>query len=184
MSRKSPYQRQLARIHILRDQELNMHDAAYRAIVAGIMDRRGTTGRPSSAEMTDEGRNELIDTLDALNQERLNEQRRERGDAGGWDTWHGRPPTRQRYPVPGQPGMITKKQAAMIAFLEDEIQWTPTPARLQGFIRRQMQIEADNIVRSVRSLTNRQASTVITGLERMTGRSQHPRSKARQDPSA
>lgn len=76
------------------------------------------------------------------------------------------PAWRGRYDVPGTPGMVTPAQANAIARLEDALGWTGQPDRLQGMIRRQLG-RPSNVHVPVHGLANRQASSLITGLQRL-----------------
>lgn len=169
---KSKRQRDLARIHIAKkwamEEVPHFSEDVYRSMISGIMDDLELSGRASSANLTLEGRRRLLEGFERI----------------GWDP---RPPKEDRqdgrripgkpwgrYPVSGAPGMITQRQADYMAKLEDILGWTSNPDRLVGFIRRQMGIK-----KGIAMLKNREASSVITGLERLSGRKDHPRSKTR-----
>ncbi len=149
--------RDLAKIHIAK-KELNLDEQAYRATVAGVMDEMGIpfgAGKPSSANLTPKGRALLLKTFRRMG-------------------WQGppRPPRREaknRHRSNGRPGMATHKQCAYIAHLEGALAWTANPSRLAGFIERQLGRRC-----AVFALTNREASKVITGLEKIEKQSDQP----------
>lgn len=72
------------------------------------------------------------------------------------------PPQSANYYGSGFAGSLTPSQADRIGELEAQLGWQENPERLLGFIRRQTKL-----IKSVEMLTNRQASKVITGLERL-----------------
>jgi len=67
-----------------------------------------------------------------------------------------------RYTGAGTFGMLTASQAWKIEQLEDALGWSESPQRLKGFIKRQL-----SKGKHVESLTNREASRVISGLVKL-----------------
>lgn len=68
----------------------------------------------------------------------------------------------------GFAGFLTQSQADYIARLEDSLGWSSDPSRLRGFIRRQLGLPS-NVTKPVEALRLREATKVITGLERLAG---------------
>ncbi len=134
---KDGRQSDLAAIHILK-KEIGLGDDSYRAIVGGIMDRRGNEGRASAANLDGRGRFELLKTLRAL---------RDRTAAAA----------APRYIGNGPPNLYPK-QAAYIGGLEEKLGWGES--RMNTFIIRQI-----TILKSVPMLTPSEATKVITGLK-------------------
>lgn len=155
----------LAQIHIARkwaeDSRLIDEDG-YRALVGSIMDRLRLKGAASAAHLDARGRKLLLESFRTM----------------GWSpSLSDKTPKRGRYygaGVPGEAGHLTQQQANYIAKMEDEMGWTGEPERLIGFIERQLGEK-----KPVSMLRSREASIVITGLERVTGRKLHPRSRQR-----
>ncbi len=76
-----------------------------------------------------------------------------------------------RYAVAGATGMVTQAQADRLASLEDQLGWQPeTPgapsSRLQGMARRQQRL-LPNVAVLVAGLTRKNATSLITGLDRL-----------------
>ena len=145
-------QRDLARIHIAK-KDLGLSNTAYRAVIAGIMDRLGIKGRPSSANLTAQGRSVLLATFREMGWK----PRPAKGPSG--HPWKG------RYAGTGQAGEaghLTQSQADYVARLEYELGWQSNPDRLIGFIERQTGAR-----KAVSMLRNREASKVITGLRKL-----------------
>lgn len=174
-------QRDLAKIH-LGKKALNLSEASYRALVGGIMDARGLAGEASAANLDARGRAQLLEAMRGLGWSGKRPQPAPprpvhhadaQPDNDGYVDW------RVRYTGTGEAGdagrHITTAQAQYVGLLEDELSWTSEPQRLLGFIQRQL----GGAKKTVPMLTNREASKVITGLERIVGRSKHTRSKAR-----
>jgi len=154
---KTKRQKDLAKIHIAKD-ELGLTDKEYRFVIEGIMDERDIPGTPSSANLDARGRQKLLDTFKDMGWSPT--------DQGGEpNVDHDRPHWRGRYEATGRMGMATQDQCNYIALMEDELGWTPNPDRLKGFIER---VRDKNCY--PQSLSNRQASDVISALEKMTGR--------------
>lgn len=169
---KSRRQKDLAKIHIAK-KELGLDEQAYRAAIAGVMDELGIEGRPSSANLPAEGRQKLLDAFREMGWNPMDNVPEPPHPAAGAPhrvkgAWKG------RYQSTGREEWATQSQLDYIAKMEDELGWTGDGQRLVGFIERQL---GKPIL--PRALRNRQASDVITGLERMTGRSHHPRSRTR-----
>jgi len=161
VKRDATYRRDLAVIHAVKTRAIDagrLTEDGYRAMIAAVQDRLGMDASiaPSSANLPRRGRLMLMDDLRRVAGETRAAGRR----------------SAPRYQVPGRPGWITAAQAGYIARLEDQLGWNDRK-RLVGFIQRQTGHQ-----KAVAMLTNRQASDVITGLERLAGIKPHPRSKA------
>lgn len=85
---------------------------------------------------------------------------RPRADAPWWGKYTGRG-------EPGAAAFLTQPQADEIARLEHILGWASEPARLLGFIRRQLGLPA-NVHPAVERLMVHQATSVITGLKKQT----------------
>ena len=143
--------RDLARIHIAK-KDLGLTDDAYRQVVGGVMDRLGIKGRPSSANLTAQGRSVLLATFREMGWKPTPKPR----DARSTHPWKGR--------YYGAGGIfLTQPQADEVARLEYDLGWQSNPDRLAGFIKRQL----SKRVVSVSALKNREASSVITGLRKL-----------------
>lgn len=160
--------RELAAIHVAKKQLMDagrLSEDGYRAIVDGILTDRAldrTKPHPSAADLDAGGRSAVL----AVFRETL-----------GWDD----PAHRDRDNLAkgryigrgsvGQPGHLTQEQAGYIARLEDQLGWSNNPRRIAGFIKR-----VTGSISTVEMLSSRNASKLIIGLERLTGRNPHPRS--------
>ena len=92
---------------------------------------------------------------------------------------HAAKPWRGRYPVVDADGMVTTTQADEVARLEHLLGWyggtAPVPSQaLQTMTQRQLG-RPSNVVVPIAALSNRQASTLITGLRRLL---EHNRQRA------
>lgn len=163
----------LARIHIARKwatSSLGMNEGDYRSLVGTIA---GETGcdipkgeNPSARYLDAHGRAELLRAFASLGwpdasarQATSDRATRRKGQTNG------------RYPVAGARGMVTQKQADLIAHLEDRLDWTDDPERLTGWITRQIEPNGDGTrkLTFVAALTRVQATTVITGMMVLAG---------------
>ena len=147
---KTRRKKDLAKIHIAK-KELSLDDREYRQIIEGVMALHDLAGRPSSANLPPEARETLLGTFREMGWTPL----RKDDDP----VWKG------RYTESSEPGKATQKQLDYIAMMEWELGWIDEPKRLRGFIERTRGEKKRPWV-----LSNRQASDVITGLEKMTGR--------------
>lgn len=161
--------RDLAIIHIAKKSCLEagtLDEAAYRAIIDGLLskyDLPRTRDEASSADLDERGRGDLIEIFRIDFQWDERAETRRKGRTGVRYVGKG---------AEGEAGHLTQAQAGYIAQLEDELGWTDDPKRLVGFIERQIGVN-----KTPSMLRNREASDVITGLERMAGRKPHPRSR-------
>lgn len=174
---------ELGKIHIAK-KALGLSDDHYRDIIYGVMLDHTIElpeGEEPSAKFLHMGaRRALLDTFKRM----------------GWDDGKrgaGKQPSLRTAPEPqkrrkghtkgryygggskGEAGFLTQQQADYIAHLEDLLDWTYEPKRLLRFIERQTGKK-----KAVPGLRNREASRVITGLERLAGIKPHPRSKRQQ----
>lgn len=147
---KTRRQKDLAKIHIAK-KELGLPDREYRQIIEGVMALHNIKGEPSSANLSPEARETLIDTLREMGWTPIRQ--------GDDPVWKG------RYEASSEPGKATQRQLDYIAMMEWELGWMDNPKRLRGFIERTRGEKKRPWI-----LSNRQASDVITGLEKMTGR--------------
>lgn len=170
----------LARIHIARKWAasfLGMDDDDYRALVGTVAAEAGCTvppgHAPSSRFLDAAGRAALLGAFAALGWPDASARDHAAAAPAATPT----PPARVkgrtngRYPVAGAPGRITQKQADLIAHLEDRLDWTDDPARLTGWITRQIEPAGDGSPKRtfVAALSRVQATTVITGLMVLAG---------------
>ena len=146
---KTRRQKDLAKIHIAK-KELNLREEEYRSIIEGVMALHDLAGKPSSANLPPEARETLLDTFREMGWSPIRKQ--------DDPVWKG------RYESQGG-GKATQKQLDYIAMMEWELSWNDEPKRLRGFIKRTRGED-----KRPQYLSNRQASDVITGLEKMTGR--------------
>lgn len=154
---KSKRQKDLAKIHIAK-KELGLTDEHYRLVVESVMDQLGIPGEPSSANLDAKGRKQLLKTFREMGWSPTEQDETKRVE-------HDRPHWRGRYEATGRAGMATQKQCDYIALMENELGWTANSGRLKGMIER---VRGERMV--PQSLSNRQASDVISALEKMTGR--------------
>jgi len=154
---KSRREKDLAKIHIAK-KELGLKDEHYRLVIESVMNALNVPGKPSSANLDARGRQKLLDTFKDMGWSPTDQGNSPEAD-------HDRPHWRGRYESTERMGMATQKQCDYIALMEDELDWTPNPDRLKGFIER---VRGKNCY--PQSLSNRQASDVISAMEKMTGR--------------
>lgn len=169
-----PRRRDLAVIHMLKKRAFDqgvLDDDGYRALIAGILDDMGTPGDASAATLTASGRARLVLAFGSLG---VKLDRAPSVAPGHGSTRRGH--WKGRYVGAGQPGfagVLSQPQANEIARLEDELQWNADPARLLGFIERQVSRSAH-----VHELTKAEATRVIVGLRRLVEPSGPRRSRA------
>jgi len=154
---KTRRQKDLAKIHIAK-KELGLKDEHYRLVIQSVMDELEIPGDPSSGKLNAKGRQRLIDTFKEMGWSPTDQDESSETD-------HHRPHWRGRYEATGRMGMATQSQCNYIALMEDELGWTSNPDRLKGFIERVRDKHC-----YPQSLSNRQASDVISAMEKMTGR--------------
>lgn len=147
---KTRRKKDLAKIHIAK-KELGLSEQEYRSIIEGVMAIHDLPGRPSSANLPPEGRETLLESFREMGWSPI----RKEDDP----VWKG------RYQTTGDGGKATQKQLNYIALMEHELGWTDEPKRLRGFIKR-----TRGEKKRPQYLSNRQASDVINGLEKLTGR--------------
>ena len=129
-------QADLAAIHILK-KELCLSDYDYRALIGGVMDKRGLQGAASAANLDGRGRYDALQALRAL----------QRAAAA--------PPP--RYEGMGPPNLYPK-QALFIGVLEEQLGWYEETT--VEFIIRQI-----GILKTPPMLTPTEATKVITGMK-------------------
>ncbi len=147
---KTRRQKDLAKIHIAK-KELGLADREYRQIIEGVMALHDLAGEPSSGNLPPEARETLLDTFREMGWSPIRKD-----DDPAW---------KGRYEASSEPGKATQRQLDYIAMMEWELGWLDNPKRLRGFIERTRGEKKRPWI-----LSNRQASDVITGLEKMTGR--------------
>jgi len=157
-----PTARQLRAIHTLR-RRVFADDEAYRAflLVSHPRKRWLDPSRPSTAELDV---NEARRVLDALIKRQTPEPAPEPAPPPrpAARPWKGRYTGRGRR---GRGKHLTQAQADEIARLEHDLGWQDSPARVQGFIRKQL---GGSALKSVEMLTRREATLVITGLRKLS----------------
>ncbi len=164
--------RSLAKLHIAKAQLVQagkLDDLAYRSILAGVLGELSIRyeGEASSKYLTPAGFKQVFSAFKKL----------------GWeDEWKPRAgqqtrPKGRRKPLNHQPERryrgtggenLTDRQAWKIEQQETALGWHENPKRLQGWIKRQLELP-EGIAKTVETLTNREASKVITGLMKLTG---------------
>ncbi len=165
--RSDSRRRDLALIHLAKKDLVQsgiLDEERYRHVVQGILidlELKSTRDYPSAADLDATGRTRLMQVF--------------RSDFGWKDRPNPHLKRQHRYVGRGQRGdgiYITQEQADYIALLEDQLGWPDSPRRLLGFIERQLGAKS-----TVEMLGKKNATLVITGLERLTGYKPHPRSK-------
>jgi hypothetical protein len=166
-----PTAAQLRALHTTRQRVLP-DDEAYRALLRHTFpQKRWLSNRPSSTELDVQEARIVLDALAS------------RARTTATPTPAPAPPQRQQSaPQPPQPryrgsgraghevAHLSQRQANEIARLESDLGWDD-PARMRGFIKRQLGLKDSAISKTVEGLTMREASTVITGLRRLVS---HP----------
>ena len=162
----------LARIHIAQkwaSGAFGMSEDDYRSLVGDVAreveDAMPFAEPPSSRYLSAVGRRELLRRFAGLGWPDATRSEKEATTPTSPAVPRVVGQTNGRYPVSGADERITQRQADYVAHLEDLLGWTDEPARLTGWLSRQLERRLTFLA----ALTRHEATVVITGLEVLAG---------------